>query len=51
MKFLDTNNILYRHQYDFRAKHSTIHPALHLLNHCADFHICSTENIFLYLIL
>ena len=36
MKFLDANNILYRHQYGFRAKHSTIHPVLHLLNHCAE---------------
>ena len=36
MKFLDNNDILYRHQYGFRAKHSTIHPVLHLLNHCAE---------------
>ena len=36
MKFLDVHNILYRHQYGFRAKHSTIHPVLHLLNHCAE---------------
>ena len=36
MKFLDANNILYKHQYGFRAKHSTIHPVLHLLNHCAE---------------
>ena len=36
MKFLNANNILYRHQYGFRAKHSTIHPVLHLLNHCAE---------------
>ena len=27
---------LYCHQYGFQAKHSTIHPVLHLLNHCAD---------------
>ena len=34
----NANNIhvLYRHQYGFRAKHSTIHPVLHLLNHCAE---------------
>ena len=36
MKFVDANNILYKHQYGFRAKHSTIHPVLHLLNHCAE---------------
>ena len=35
MKFLDANNILYHHQYGFRA-HSTIHPVLHLLNNCAE---------------
>ena len=36
MNFLIENNVLYRHQYGFRAKHSTIHPVLHLLNHCAE---------------
>ena len=36
MKFLDANSILYKHQYGFRAKHSTIHPVLHLLNHCEE---------------
>ena len=34
--FLVENNVLYRHQYGFRAKHLTIHPVLHLLNHCAE---------------
>ena len=33
--FLSKNNILYKHQYGFRPKHSTIHPIIHLLNHCA----------------
>jgi hypothetical protein len=36
MKFLTTNDILYKHQYGFRPKHSTIHPVIHLLNHCAE---------------
>ena len=36
MSFLNTNNILYKHQYGFRPKHSTIHPIIHLLNHCAE---------------
>ena len=36
MKFLNSNDILYRHQYGFRQKHSTIHPILHLLNQCAE---------------
>ncbi len=35
LTFLNINNVLYKHQYGFRAKHSTIHPILHLLNHCA----------------
>ena len=35
ISFLNSNNILYKHQYGFRAKHSTIHPIIHLLNHCA----------------
>ena len=34
--FLSSNDILYKHQYGFRSKHSTIHPILHLLNHCAE---------------
>jgi hypothetical protein len=34
--FLDCNEILYKHQYGFRAKHSTIHPILHLINQCAE---------------
>ena len=36
MNILNINNILYQHQYCFRAKHSTSHPVIHLLNHCAD---------------
>jgi hypothetical protein len=36
MSFLDSQNILYKHQYGFRPKHSTIHPILHLLNKCAE---------------
>ncbi len=34
--FLESNNLLYKHQYGFRSKHSTIHPVLHLLNQCAE---------------
>ena len=36
ISFLLLNNSLYEHQYGFRAKHSTIHPIIHLLNHCAE---------------
>ena len=35
MGFVDLHNVLYRHQYGFRPKHSTIHPIIHFLNHCA----------------
>ena len=31
MKFLTSNDILYKHQYGFRPKHCTIHPIIHLL--------------------
>ena len=34
--FFNANNLLFLHQYGFRSKHSTIHPILHLLNHCAE---------------
>ena len=36
MTFLTTNNILYKHQYGFRPNHSTIHPIIHLLDHCGE---------------
>ena len=36
MGFLNANNILYRHQYGFGRNHSTIHPIIHLLNHCEE---------------
>ena len=36
MSFVDTKKILYKHQYGFRPNHSTIHPIMHLLNHCAE---------------
>ena len=36
MFFLKSNDILYKHQYGFRAKHCTIHPIIHFLDHCAE---------------
>jgi len=33
--FLNSKNILFKHQYGFRSKHSTIHPIIHLINHYA----------------
>ena len=34
--FLESYKILYKHQYGFRKKHSTIHPILHLLKYIAE---------------
>lgn len=36
INFIEANNILYKHQYGFRKKHSTIHPILHLLSHVSE---------------
>ena len=35
VSFFNCNNLFYKHQYGFRCKHSTIHPIIHLLNHCS----------------
>ena len=35
MAFIESRDILYKHQYGFRSKHATIHPIIHLLNNCA----------------
>ena len=32
VKFLENSCLIYKHQYGFRKKHSTIHPLIHLLN-------------------
>ena len=32
MKYMDSQNLLFQHQYGFRKGHSTIHPIIHLLN-------------------
>ena len=34
MQFLNKYDVLYKHQYGFRANHSTVHPIIHFLNHC-----------------
>ena len=36
MSFLNSQKILYKNQYGFRPKHSTIHPLINLLNKCAE---------------
>ena len=45
VSFLDQNDILYKHQYGFRKKHSTIHPILHLLNQIAEANDRSTKDV------
>ena len=36
MSFLNSQQILYKNQYGFRPKHSTIHPLIHLLHKFAE---------------
>ena len=36
ISYLNANKLLYEHQYGFRSGHSTIHPIIHLLNHCSE---------------
>jgi hypothetical protein len=36
MQFFNENDLFHKHQYGFRARHSTIDPILHLLNYCAE---------------
>ncbi len=38
INYLESQNLIYEHQYGFRPKHSTIHPIIHLLN------LIATEN-------
>ena len=35
MSFLDSQNLLYKNQFVFRAEHLTILPVLQLINQCA----------------
>ena len=42
--FLDCNEILYKHQYGFRVKHSTIHPIIHLIDQCEEVTIINQKN-------
>ena len=43
--FLDKYDVLYRHQYGFRQKHSTIHPILQLLTDIADANDKTTRDV------
>ncbi len=35
INYLESENLIYKHQYGFRPNHSTIHPIIHLLNSIA----------------
>ena len=43
--FFDKYSILYKHQYGFRSKHSTIHPTLHLLKYILDVNDKETKDV------
>ena len=43
LKYLISFDILYKHQYGFRPKHSTLHPIIHLLNQIAENNDKSTK--------
>ena len=43
--FLVKHDILYRHQYGFRQKHSTIHPILQLMKDIADANDKTTKDV------
>ena len=33
---MNSNNTLFKHQYGFRSKQSTVHPIIHLINRCGE---------------
>ena len=43
--FLEYHKLLYKHQYGFRSKHSTVHPIIHFLNFCSEAHDHSPSEI------
>ena len=45
IKYLESQNLLYKHQYGFRPKHNTAHPIIHLLNMIASENDKTTKNI------
>ena len=44
ISYLNSKNLLYKHQYGFRSKCSTIHPILHMLNDCASANNLKTKS-------
>jgi len=45
IKYLESQNLIYEHQYGFRPKHNTIHPIIHLLNQIATENDKPTKNL------
>ena len=43
--FFEKYSILYKHQYGFRSKHSTMHPILHLLKYMSDANDKETKDV------
>ena len=44
LHFLESKNILYKHQYGFRKNHNTIHPVIHLLKDIANANDKTSKN-------
>ena len=44
LHFLETKDILYKHQYGFRKNHNTIHPIIHLLKDIANANDKASKN-------
>ena len=44
LHFLESKNILYKHQYGFRKNHNTIHPVIHLLKDIANANDKASKN-------
>lgn len=45
IQFLESENLIYKHQYGFRPHHSTIHPIIHLLNQISEENDKPTKNL------
>ena len=45
IKYLESEHLLYKHQYGFRPNHSTIHPIIHLLNDITKENDKQTKNL------
>lgn len=45
IKYLESQKLIYKHQYGFRPKHNTMHPIIHLLNQIASENDKPTKNL------